>query len=294
MKRSLTITFFFAVVISFIFFFIWLNNQKGYSFFVAGHIYGSPVVESNHIHPPFEAIIPYLNSSREMAFGVFTGDLVRKSEQVYFDTLMADLAELKMAWYVAPGNHDVGDWKLYRQYFGDHLNEDKTYHSFIKNNDLFIILDGNLNRESIVGDQLLFLKNNLEEYGSKCNNIFVFVHQLIWWSKDNEFKSIVTNWPPNTPDSNNFWLEVEPLLVASKKPVYIFAGDLGANHTATPIMYHHIKNISYIASGMGQNKKDNIVIVHVSKDGEVDLELVALQGKKNSLGKLEDYKLPVD
>ena len=38
---------------------------------------------------------------------------------------------------------------------------------------------------------------------------------------------------------------------------------------------------------------DNFLIVQVDEDGMVNLELIALQGKKNRLGKLEDYTLPI-
>ena len=268
------------------------KDISSYSFFVAGHVYGSPSGESVHIHPPFKEAIPYIHSQKGMSFGVFTGDMVRKSTQQNFDTLVSELQELDLPYYVVPGNHDIGNRKLYEKYFGDKKNNNRTYSSFLHKGDLFILLDGNMKQESITGKQLEFLQSTVDLNSNSVKNIFVFVHQLIWWNKENEFKNIVTNWPPNTPDSNNYWSVVEPLLVSTHKPVFLFAGDLGANHPATPFIYAKKNNITYVASGMGHKKQDNFVIVSVNHTGKVNLELVSLQGDRNSLGNLEDYELP--
>ena len=40
-----------------------------------------------------------------------------------FDTLVSELKELGLPYYVVPGNHDIGNRKLYEKYFGD-KNED--------------------------------------------------------------------------------------------------------------------------------------------------------------------------
>lgn len=176
--------------------------------------------------------------------------------------------------------------------FGDKQRENKTYAAFTKENDLFILLDGNLDEWSITGEQLEFVRNTIEYFGAKSRNIFVFVHQLIWWNKHNEFKNVVTNWPPNNPDTNNYWTVVEPMLVSLNKPVYLFAGDLGGNQIASAFMYHKQGNLTYVGSGMGHGKDDNFVIVHVDKTGVVDLEMVALQGEKNRFGKPQDHLLP--
>jgi hypothetical protein len=269
-----------------------MNEKTSYSFFVAGHVYGKTAGNSVHIHPPFKQVFPFIQSQPGMAFGVFTGDLVRKSTLESFDTLVSELAELNLPYFIAPGNHDVGNRDLFDSLFGDKQNNNKSYSAFVHKDDLFILLDGNLDKESITGDQLDFLKYYLEQFANKSRNVFVFVHQLIWWNKDNEFKNITTNWPPNSPDTNNYWAVVEPLLTSIKKPVYVFAGDLGANHIAAPFMYFTKNNITYIGSGMGQMLDDNFVIMQVDEDGVVNLELIALQGEKNRLDKLEDYKLP--
>ena len=65
------------------------------------------------------------------------------------------------------------------------------------------------------------------------------------------------NWSPYTPDTTNFWSEVEPLFHNLPNNVIIFAGDLSANREATPYMYYNYDNVTFIASGMGSGINDN-------------------------------------
>jgi len=267
-------------------------EKSGYSFFVAGHLYGKTWGNSLHIHEPFKNYIPEINQYPNVAFGIFTGDLVRHSTLENFETVVKDLNELKMPYYIAPGNHDTYNRNLYDSLFGDPLHNYRPYRSFKFQNDLFIILDGNLNHWSILGDQLNFLKKTLSNQANGSSNIFVFVHQLIYWSKTNEFKNIDLNWLPYAPDSTNYRSTIEPLLEMLNKPVYLFSGDLGASAKVTPYMYFKKKNVVYIASGMGGMKNDNFIFVNVGEKGNVSFDLIALQGDPHRLGKLEQYKMP--
>jgi hypothetical protein len=89
----------------------------------------------------------------------------------------------------------------------------------------------------------------------------------------------------------NFWSEVEPLFHRLDKPVYMFAGDVGGASYSDNIMYDHYDNITFIASGMGNGKKDNFILVHVT-DSTVTFELVALEGDDiHALGNVEDYRV---
>jgi hypothetical protein len=186
----------------------------------------------------------------------------------------------------------VANRELYERLFGDSQHGNRTFGAFTKENDLFLLLDGNIDNYSISGEQLDFVRETLEFFGSKSRNIFVFVHQLIWWDEDNVFRNVTTNYPPLTPDTNNYWSTIEPMLDSLQKPVYLFAGDLGGNQIADPYMYYRDGLITYIASGMGHGRKDNFIIVHMDKDGKVRLELIALQGEKDRLGPIENYSLP--
>lgn len=268
------------------------KRNEPYSFFVAGHTYGKPLATNLGLHPPFKAVFPLIKAHPGIKFGVLTGDLVRYATLESWDSVKLDLNELEIPIYVAPGNHDITELNYFETFFGDTSNNQCTYRQFKMNNDLFFILDGNLDKWNIKGEQLKFLKEKLDFQSKQVNNIFVFIHQLIWWDDKNEFRNVRLNWPPITPDSTNYWSDIEPLLRMTQKPVYIFAGDLGANENATPFIYHEINKITYVAGGMGNMVNDNIVFVNVDEMGKVSLDLIALQGDHHRLGKLTDTKLP--
>lgn len=179
-------------------------TDESYSFFVAGHTYGSPAGDNIGLHPPFLDEFDKLNNDTRLAFGIFTGDIVRKASQVAWDTIDRQLERLDMKVYFCAGNHDTYQRELYEGRYGN------TFYSFKHNKDLFIILDGSLNRWNIEGKQLEFLHNTLVEAAPSVNNVFVFIHQLVWWDENNVFSSVKLNWPPYTPDTTNYWSTVEP------------------------------------------------------------------------------------
>ncbi len=259
--------------------------QNTFSFFVAGHTYGAPMASNPGLHPPFIEMFDFINDKPDIEFGIFTGDIVRESNTESWDSVEMQLQKLDKEVYFCPGNHDIKYRDIYESRFGD------TYYSFTHKNNLFIILDGSLNRWNIQGPQLDFLSANLEQAGDSISNIFVFVHQLIWWNKANIFSQVNLNWPPYTPDTTNYWFEVEPMLQNQTCPVYIFAGDIGANLQSDPIVFYPDRNVTYVASGMGNIEKDNFLIVRITENNEVEIILTALGPDHSRLGEIEDYQL---
>lgn len=262
-----------------------------YTYFVAGHTYGNRKDTALGFHPPFKAQFPLIQSSPGMKFGLLTGDMVLKSEPESWDKIDAEINQLNMPVYFVPGNHDVTDRALYESRY---LNSGtaKTYYSFTYRNDLFLVLDANIDPWNISGAQLDYLKQQLNT-AAFFDHIFIFTHQLIWWSGDNAFNHIIPNAPiASIPASLNYWTDVEPVLRSLSNPVFLFAGDLCANENATPYLYYKEDNIRYIAGGMGNYIADNILLVHIMNDGAIDFELIALQGELHRFGKLEDFILP--
>ena len=268
-------------------------DPEPYSFFIAGHTYGNHLAENIHLHPPFKNQFAYIRDYPDITFGILTGDIVRESNVKSWDAVDEDIADLGMPVYFAPGNHDVNNRELFELRYGDPLNNNRTYRYFKNEQDLFIVLDSELDEWNISGDQLTFLMDVIGENAKDSRNIFVLVHALIWWDDENIFKNVHTNWwPPFIPDTTNYWTDVEPLLQSTSKPVYLVAGDLGANEQATPYMYYKDGNIIYIGSGMGNLVDDNFLFVRADSLGNVSFDLIALQGDKHRFGKLEDYILP--
>lgn len=258
-----------------------------YSFFVAGHTYGKPRVDNVGFHPPFKKKFNLINNDMSIEFGVLTGDIVKTSTEKNWNEIDQDLNLIIHPVYFSVGNHDIDNLELYLSRYGN------TYKSFIHNSDLFIILDPNIDKWNISGDQLLFLKSTLEKNHFNVDNIFVFFHQLLWWDEDNLYKNVKMNSTDGRADSINFWNEIIPLFISIKNKIYMFAGDVGAFNNGSEFMYHSYSNITFIASGMGGEVRDNIVFVDINEDKTVSFRLIALNGDNiNSLGSLTDYELP--
>ncbi|MCA1759949.1 MAG: T9SS type A sorting domain-containing protein, partial [Bacteroidales bacterium] len=262
------------------------NRQIVYSFFVAGHTYGQPGAK-NGLHPPFKKKFDYIRKRREIKFGVFTGDIVAANPTADdWDKVDADIENLGLPVYFTVGNHDMENRELFENRYGN------TYYSFSFENDLFIVLDPNLDGWNISGEQLVFLKNTLNDNNSITNNIFVLFHQLLWWENNNAYAKIGPNSFEGRADSINFWNVIEPMFSKLPNEVFMFAGDVGAGSWAVDFMYDKYSNISLIASGMGENNGDNFIVVNVYEDNSVGYDLICLNDSVlNCFGNLTDYRL---
>lgn len=262
------------------------NSDVLYSFFVAGHTYGQPGIK-NGLHPPFKEKFEYIRNRPEIKFGVFTGDIVAANPTANdWDKVDIDIKNLGLPVYFAVGNHDMEDRELFENRYGE------TYFSFTFQNDLFIVLDPNIDGWNISGEQMEFLKETLDENEENTDNIFVYFHQLLWWKNN----SIYTNYHPNSfegkADTINFWSEVEPMFSKLSNEVFMFAGDVGAANWAADFMYDKYGNISLIASGMGEGKGDNFVVANVHEDKSVSYDLICLNDTAlHCFGDLTDYRL---
>ncbi|MFT5103467.1 MAG: hypothetical protein ACI86C_001122 [Candidatus Latescibacterota bacterium] len=247
--------------------------DSGYSFFVAGHTYGKPNVNNKGFHPPFKAKFDVINNDANIDFGVLTGDVVIYGTPKCWDDVDADIALLNTPVYFAVGNHDMKNKSLFESRYGD------TYQSFIHKDDLFIILDPNLDHWNISGAQLEYLKNSLDIYQDKVTNIFVFFHQVLWWKQDIDNEAFILNSLQDRADTINFYDEVEPLFRDLSNPVFMFAGDVGATRKSNGYYYRKDTNITYVASGMGGPINPNFVIVDVDVNKEVSLRVIPLDDK---------------
>ena len=259
------------------------NDIPIYSFFTAGHTYGNPNSPHYGLHYPFVDYIPTINNYPNMELGFLTGDVVVAGTAAYWDSAQVDIDKLNMPVYIAAGNHDIGAEFVNR--FGDY------YFSFEHNNDLFIVLTPGLDSWNISGSQLEFLTNTLDSNYTIVNNIFIFMHELIWWSPSNEYQNIDINFEPHYPGSTNFDTVIKPLLLSFPNNITIYAGDLGCTDQVSPYMYHSFDNITLIGSGMGGGIRDNIIITDVYENS-VHYNLVAINGDDpNSLGELTDFSI---
>ena len=119
-------------------------ENTAYSFFIAGHVYGYPGESQNNIgvHPPIKEKLDLIKNNDIIKFGVFTGDIVEDGkEEKEWDELGVDVTYTGKKVYFAPGNHDILNSKkraIFERRYGP------SYRSFKNKNDLFIILDPNI------------------------------------------------------------------------------------------------------------------------------------------------------
>ena len=263
------------------------ESPISYSFFIAGHTYGSPGVDNDGLHPAFKNKFDLIQNDGHIDFGVLTGDIVITGTVQNWNEVDGDVIDLGLPVYFAAGNHDITDRALFESRYG------QTYYSFVHQSDLFIVLDPNIDSWNISGVQLEFLENVLNTDAQNVNNIFVLFHQLLWWEPDNIYQNVVLNSFAGRADTINFWNEIEPLFNELAKPVHMLAGDVGAFNTGSEFMYHHYDNVTLIASGMGGNVRDNFIIIDVHEDASVSYRLIALNSPYiSALGDIEDYTLP--
>jgi len=262
------------------------RSQDAYSFFIAGHVYGEPGVNNPGLHPPFINKFPYIQSRPEIQFGVFTGDIVSTNPSSQdWDEVDADISDLGLPVYFAVGNHDMENRPLYESRYG------ATYYSFTHENDLFIVLDPNLDSWNISGEQLTFFQNTINTNAASVNNIFILFHQLIWLD-NSRYSDIIPNSKEGKASSINFWTEIEPLCHQLDNNVFFLAGDIGAGAWCNDFMFDSYDNITLIASGMGEQDGDNFVILNIDTDKSVSYDLICLDTPNlECFGEIEDYDL---
>ena len=248
------------------------NDKKHiYNFLIAGHTYGdSSRINNNGFYPKFYDNLREINNIQSIDFIVLTGDVVQNSTIKSWDIIKNQLSTLGLRAYIAPGNHDVGSGEdnVKRDVFKIKFGE--TYFYYYHKKDLYIVLDPNIDNGNISGDQLKFLIN-IVKTKEKVNNIFVFSHQVIWYS--DFFDGIIPN--NNYTHTTNYWSTIAPLLEKQKENVYVIAGDVGDQMNGSELFCGSKKNIKYIASGMGAGRRDNYLAVQVV-DGIVSIMPVFL------------------
>lgn len=263
------------------------TDSLAYSFFIAGHTYGKAGVNNVGLHPAFKDKFGYIQSREEIAFGVLLGDIVSPDPVAQdWDEVDADIDTLGLPVYFAVGNHDMENRPLFESRYGD------TYYSFIYQNDLFVILDPNLDGWSISGLQLEFLQNTIASNSISVDNIFVMFHQLLWWQSDNIYSAVRPNSFAGMSSPTNFWTDIEPLLNSLPNQVVCCAGDFGAAYWSDDFMYDTYDNISFVGTGMGEGIGDNFIVINVNTNKSVSYDLICLNNPElNCFGDLVDYKI---
>ena len=252
------------------------TEEEGYSFFVAGHVYGKPGTKYEGIYEPFKSN-ETLKKCSFMPLGFLVGDAVVEASNHEFNILKRDIKTIgnNTKIYISPGNHEVGTGKFNakRDIYLENFNE--TFGFLQYKNDLFILLDANLHNWNIIGDQLQMLKD-LKSGMNDYDNVFIFSHQVIWIDGENKkFSGLIPNSQEGRAKELNFWNEVFPIINNIGKKIFLFAGDVGAFDNESEFFFDNLLGVNFFATGMGGGEKDNFLLLHVDQN-EVRIELVKL------------------
>jgi hypothetical protein len=254
--------------------------SNDYSFWVSAHFYGGEGNKSGYPASTILGNISMLNNSAER-FVVCNGDMF-KDVQNDIPTFQKSFFQfLRKPLFNAVGNHDISG-NVYQENFGD------TYSSFVYHNDLYILLDAELENSSIAGEQLEWFLKTLKT-ARKGNPIFIFSHRPIW-AEDHPVLGNV--FPDNTKalTGSNFPSAIEPALKTQQasNAIYWFSGSLGKAPASFFYYEEEGTEIHYIQTAIRDIKRDALLSVSVS-DEQVVFKTVSLTGQK--LEPLEHYDL---
>jgi 3',5'-cyclic AMP phosphodiesterase CpdA len=238
-----------------------------------GHLYGSPYNAGTPlISSTVQNNIDTINSSQADLF-FSLGDMTylpsMESVQGLRDIL---LDRVTVPLFNAVGNHDLKNGRtFYQNNFG------QTYYSFEYGSLQIVVLDTVISHCYIEGHQLDMLNSVLEDtlQNNNIQNIFIFVHKLIFL----EDEDLMGRANGMCDYGSNFSQIRDDILIpfSLEKPIYIFAGDVGAfGGNLSPFYYRYPdSNLSTIAVGVGDGVDDALLKIVVEGD-EVKFELIPL------------------
>ena len=185
---------------------------------------------------------------------VFAGDVLKEPNIDRWKTFYS-IFDKELIIYIAPGNHDVSG---YRDDLGNNSfdlikhksQSDKFPFSFIHDNNLFIIDDSNILRDSL--EEIYSIINIRNQY----RNIFVIRHHVLPEALRNS-----ANAQGIQPYLKDDFLESYAELNDGRRITFIY-GDGGALISRPRIACIKIANVNHIVSGIGEIKGDYVLIIN--------------------------------
>ena len=247
------------------------QGNANYSFFVAGHQYGTPQVNPNGLYQPFErSIQPLIGGDEGLKFGVFTGDVVLYDTTENWTMFQKDAEQLGIPYFVAAGNHDT-EKTAHKDFI---RTED---YAFEKYGDHFVVLNNSNYSKGVSPAGVALIEAELASLAPE-DKIFIFMHHIAWKETGTSFGCIDSNPVSSPTGTENFLDVVLPLLKSKPNEAFVFAGDTGAFLTLGP-SYAVEDNVTLLSGGMGGGN-GNYFTVDVNND-EVDVNLKWLFNETN-------------
>jgi hypothetical protein len=250
---------------------------------VVGHIYGGIPTEDRDPDLALVAAVPEINRLG-LSLLVSLGDVVKHSEAADFDLLDRDLLQpLEAPVFNTVGNHDVEDRALYEGRYAP------TFYTFAYGTTQMVFLDTEREVCQVDEVQRQMLAGALEaaRSDSTIRQVFIFMHKTLFLENQALYEKNRALTSPNVWEcygATNFTALMDELVrpAAAEKPVYLFAGDVGATGNLTP--YYEARpdeGLTLLMTGLGDTPQDAGILVTVS-GGQVDLELYPLAGTSPS------------
>lgn len=255
------------------------KNPDEFGFFVAGHIYGSQQIKDRQPDAALLAVLPAI-SETSPDFLVSLGDMVEQSNAEEFELLESTLlSQVSFPIFNTVGNHDVADRSLYEARYS------KTYFTFKYGPARLIFLDTERRKCKLDEEQNYVLRTAVESAlrDREVRYVFVFMHKTFFFQNKVLAEKQDRMAGPNEwkcYGSKPFRVLMDEVLIpaAAQKPIYLFAGDVGAWGNLTPYYEQHPDvPLTMLMTGLGDTERDNILHVHVDESG-VTIESILLNG----------------
>jgi len=204
-------------------------------------------------------------------FIVSLGDMVSHRTRLDFINLQTHfLSRIDVPLFNTPGNHDVSaSDALYREYMGS-----RSYPAQKIGSATLIFLDTERVSCSLDEDQQLTLHAELDAAVTdpQTKEIFVFMHKTMPFQdldiRALKNRQIMPNeWKCQNKDGSNPLMDQYFIPAAKKKPVVLFAGDVGAWGNLSPYYQHDPSlPLTLVMTGLGDTPQDNVIHVRVTPD----------------------------
>ncbi len=256
-----------------------VNNDRPLKFLVGGHIYGKPGDEEFHPALTLLSNIALLKET-EPDFVVFLGDTVwQPSEENFNDLETFILDQFNIPVFNAVGNHDVTKRDIYQDRYGS------SVYAFKYKNQLFILLDTTLKYYDLTSSQYSFILDTIKEQSPDLEAVHLLMHHVLFLDENEIYSKQLLK--PNEGEGRSLdflaFLETDLAPISKTTPIFIYAGDVGAfqGGNLSPF-YKRIpgENIYLMATGLGSNPNDSILIVEANESGELNIHPLSLNGKE--------------
>jgi len=255
------------------------TNPNEFDFFVVGHLYGSQQVIDRQPDAALLSALPMI-SEASPDFIVSLGDMVEQSNEQEFGLLESTfLSQVSFPVFNTVGNHDVANRSFYEKRYG------KTFFTFKYGPARLIFLDTEKPKCKLDDTQNYMLRTALAHalHDGDVRYVFVFMHKTLFFQNEILAEKKDRMAGPNEwkcYGSRTFLQSMNELIIpaAAQKPVYLFAGDVGAWGNLTPYYEQHPDiPLTMLMTGLGDTSQDNVLHVHVDRS-QVTVKSIFLEG----------------